>query len=269
MLGSMLVKTLALNRELQVKVVERRELDVEKASSKDILEAIKGADWIINAIGITKPYIHDDNAAEIKRAVYINSFFPHLLADAIRGKAKIIQIATDCVFSGQKGKYVETDVHDCTDVYGKTKSLGEVFAKNVYHLRCSLVGPEPIKHIFLMDWLLRQPKGAKIEGFTNHRWNGITTLHFAKICRGIIRKRAKLPHIQHVIPRNVVSKSELLKITAREFKREDIIIKDVKASEAIDRTLSTNNKSLNSKLWRFAGYKSVPTIQAMIKELAT
>ena len=65
--------------------------------------------------------------------------------------ARVLQIATDCVYSGAQGAYVETDLHDALDVYGKTKSLGECQEPNVYHLRCSIIGPEPKDFKFLIE----------------------------------------------------------------------------------------------------------------------
>ncbi len=249
--------------------VDFRKLDAEKTDLKNTADAVKGGDWIINAIGFIKPHIHDDNAKETQKAILVNVGFPYLLAQ-VSGKinSKIIQIATDCVYSGQKGQYIETDPHDALDVYGKTKSLGEVFISRVYHLRCSIIGPELKTHNSLMDWFLGQPKGAMVNGFTNHKWNGITSLHFARICYGIIKKRVDLLHIQHIIPANSLSKANLLKIIAKEFKRDDIVINNVKAPIAIDRTLSTNNVKLNQELWRLAGYGSPPSIQRMILELS-
>ena len=44
------------------------------------LGVIKGYDWVINAIGITKPLVHDDNAFEVERATKVNSLLPHQLA---------------------------------------------------------------------------------------------------------------------------------------------------------------------------------------------
>jgi dTDP-4-dehydrorhamnose reductase len=244
-------------------------LDIEKASLKDIIKIIKGADWVINAIGITKPYIHDNNAEEIKRAIHVNAIFPHLLNQATqKTNSKIIQIATDCVFSGQKSHYIETNIHDATDVYGKTKSLGEVYADNFYNLRCSIIGRELNGKNFLLDWLLDQPKGAKVNGFTNHKWNGITTLHFAKICLGIVKNTAKMSHVQHIVPGNALSKADLLKLIAEVYNRKDIKLREVKAPTAVDRTLSTNNKKLNRQLWEYAGYVSPPTISKMVKEMA-
>ncbi len=249
--------------------VHFRSLDAETTSTSEISEAIKGAHWVINAIGIIKPYIHDDNAQEVERATRINSLFPHLLCKATeKSKVKIIQIATDCVYSGQKGSYIETDSHDALDVYGKTKSLGEAYFGSIYHLRCSIIGPELKSHLSLMDWFLGQPEGAELNGFSNHQWNGVTTLHFAKICRGIIEDKISIDHAQHVVPGNLISKANLLKSFAKDFKRQDIKVNVVEAPAVVDRTLSTNNQVLNAKIWKSAGYNKPPTIESMVSELA-
>ena len=286
MLGSIMLDSFVQSREFDViatcrkqkeaklfkhqypKVAFRR-FNAEKTSLKGLSDAIYGAQWVVNAIGVTKPNIHDDEADKIDRAIIVNAHFPHLLTKAAESsKAKIIQIATDCVFSGQKGQYLETDPHDCLDVYGKTKSLGEVFGDNIYHLRCSVIGPELKGHNSLLDWFLSQPKGAEVNGFTNHLWNGVTALHFARICQGIIKKGVNLPHVQHVIPGNAINKADMLKIIAKEYNRKDIVVRDMEAPLAIDRTLSTVNKKLNRELWRLGGYAAPPTIAKMIKELA-
>ena len=248
---------------------EYRQLDAEKTDEQGIAKIIDDAKWVVNAIGIIKPYIHDDNAQEVERATLVNALFPHLLAKAAKKtKTKVIQIATDCVYSGQKGQYAETDAHDALDVYGKTKSLGEAYFDNMYNLRCSIIGPELKAHLSLMDWFLGQPKAAELNGFTNHQWNGVTTLHFARLCQGIIRKRIEVGHIQHVIPTNLISKANLLRSFAKEFGRSDVKINDVKAPTVIDRTLSTANKKLNLEIWQAAGYSKPPTIEEMVAELA-
>src|SRR5215472_2372601 len=98
-------------------------------------------DWIVNAIGITKPLIQDDNPEQLERAVRTNVLLPHAIARvAAENGARVLQIATDCVYSGLAGGYGENAAHDALDVYGKTKSLGECFGANVAHLRCSIIG---------------------------------------------------------------------------------------------------------------------------------
>lgn len=283
MLGSMVLDTLSRESEFELiatarsgglmqtyyKDVEWRVLDAEDMNVSELSSAIGDASWIINNIGIIKPYIHDDNPEEIERAINVNALFPHRLAHAaaLRG-ARVLQIATDCVYSGTKGLYVETDPHDPLDVYGKTKSLGEVFLPNVSNLRCSIIGPEPKSFVSLLEWFHRQPKNAHVNGFTNHQWNGVTTLHFARLCKGIIEANLKLPHVQHVVPSGTVSKAELLQCFAMEFKRQDITINPVEAKTVIDRTLATNDETMNMSLWLAAGYSSRPSVPQMVAEMA-
>jgi dTDP-4-dehydrorhamnose reductase len=241
MLGSMVKQVLP-----KTSTLDRPEFDAERLH--DFLPGPR----MINCIGVIKPYCTD-----VTRAIKVNALFPHYLP------AETIQIATDCVYSGAKGGYVETDPHDAGDVYGQTKSLGE--APQLNNLRCSIIGPEVKNHISLLDWFLSQ-KG-KVDGFTNHRWNGITTYHFALIVKGILSSGIQLPPLQHIVPADIVTKAELLQIIKEEFKHK-IKIVPKEATEAIDRTLSTNNPELNLRLWQLAGYEKPPTIRRMIKELA-
>lgn len=286
MLGAMVLDTLASDPELELVATTRsgrlpepfrerlsgvdcRRLDAEQVASDELAAVLAGTDWIVNAIGIIKPYIHDDNAPEVERATRVNALFPHLLARAAeRIGARVLQIATDCVYSGTRGRYVESDPHDPTDVYGKTKSLGEVHSPAMTHLRCSIVGPELAGHRSLLDWLIRQPADAAVNGFLNHLWNGVTTLQFARLCRGIVRGNLDLPRLRHVVPADVVTKATLLEIVARAHHRADLSISPVDASVAVDRTLDTEDRPGNELLWRAAGYEEVPTVRAMVEELA-
>jgi dTDP-4-dehydrorhamnose reductase len=244
-------------------------LDAESSSDTELAQLVQGADWIINAIGIIKPYIHDDNPAEVERATRVNALFPHRLARAAANTgARILQIATDCVYSGQKGQYLEADVHDAMDVYGKTKSVGEVYGPNVMHLRCSIIGPEPRAHVSLLDWFLGQKRNSGVNGFTNHQWNGVTTLQFARLCQGLINSGGDLKHSQHIVPASSISKAELLNCFAKEYNRDDVVITPVEAKTVIDRTLATNDEAANRTLWQQAGYPEPPTVPDMVAELA-
>ena len=202
--------------------------DFEYTGAGDSFAVFDGHDWILNAIGITKPVIRDTNGDEIRRAIEVNSILPHEIARAAGARGiRVLQIATDCVYSGAAGGYTEDSPHDALDVYGKTKSLGEVYHDSVSHLRCSIIGPEPKDFKFLIEWFRRQPEGARVKGFINHRWNGITTLQFARVCEGIIRNEFDLPHIQHVVPSNSVTKAQMLGEFATAFGRSDIGIAEV------------------------------------------
>ena len=154
------------------------DFDANTDSIGDMLKFVK-PDWIVNCIGVIKPHIKESDPESVLNAVKINSEFPNSLASATQ--ARIIQIATDCVYSGVKGLYSELDPHDATDVYGKTKSLGEVVFDHVYHLRVSIIGPELGRSTSLLEWFRNQPVDSSLNGFTDHLWNGVTTHHFGKL----------------------------------------------------------------------------------------
>jgi dTDP-4-dehydrorhamnose reductase len=285
MLGSMIVDLLARQPDLAVSATARDETLRARFAERypevawrlfrfdgtgaDPAPVLDGHAWIINAIGITKPLIRDDQAGEIEQAVEVNARLPHVLGRRAAGTgARVLQIATDCVYSGATGRYTEDAVHDALDVYGKTKSLGETYHPAVHHLRCSIIGPEPKDFKFLIEWFRRQPRGARVNGFVNHQWNGVTTLHFAKLCLGIIRHDLPLPHLQHVVPDGCVTKAGMLHTFADAYDRRDIRIADVEATSVIDRTLHTRDPEANLRLWEVAGYPAPPAVPDMIHELA-
>lgn len=225
--------------------------DAEKFLEKESdFKFLKDFDYIINCIGIIKPYCQDDDVHGVFRAIKINALFPHKLARFCENSpAKIIQITTDCVYSGKKGQYKESDPHDSLDVYGKTKSLGEVSAKNFLNIRCSIVGPEPYNKVNLLEWFLAQ-KG-KINGFAHHRWNGVTTLQFAKLCHLIIENNqfeefVKVSPVHHFVLNNSVTKFELLNIFKDVFQKKVEIQKVDNIGPPIDRSLATEFKNLQS-----------------------
>jgi dTDP-4-dehydrorhamnose reductase len=285
MLGSMVADYLARSDEFEVAATTRseelsavcrkhigevhwRQFDAAAEDASAARGLFEEFDWVVNCVGIVKPLIHDDNASEVERACRINALFPHLLAHWTRGRARVLQIATDCVYSGAKGHYTEGDAHDPLDVYGKTKSLGEVNAPHVFHVRSSIIGPEPRAAKSLLEWLLGQPHGARIGGIVNHQWNAVTTHHFAKLCGGIIRRDGPLPHLQHLVPAGEVTKCELLEHLARCYDRQDVVVRPTEAALAIDRTLTTGDRALNHELWSAAGYEEPPSVPKLIAELA-
>jgi dTDP-4-dehydrorhamnose reductase len=268
MLGGMVAKVLAAEPGIELVGAGRRDFDAARDDPQGLLDEIR-PDWIVNAIGITKPHIDPASAAQVATALDVNARFPFALAHAAEaGGARVIQIATDGVFSGREGSYREDAPHDAPDVYGKTKSLGEVPSKSVSHLRCSVIGPEEPGGTSLLAWLLGQPSGARVSGYANQRWNGVTSLHFGKLCAGIIRERLDPPSPLHVVPADTVTKAELLELIADAFGREDIVVEAGAAPSALDSSLATNHPDANAVLWRAAGYDEAPTIEQMVGELS-
>jgi dTDP-4-dehydrorhamnose reductase len=248
---------------------EWRTLDAQTATTGDIERAIEGVAFVVNAIGVIKPYIDESDQASVERAIAVNALFPHRLAAAAATTgAKVIQIATDCVYSGADGPYAEDAAPDALDVYGKTKSLGEVPSDAMMHLRCSIIGPQIGGAQSLLEWFLSQPEGAEVNGFTNHRWNGVTTLQFARLSRGIVAADAFEAGTFHVIPGDDISKAELLDSFAESFDRSDITVNHGEAGVAVDRRLRTSNEDTNRRLWEAAGYGEAPGVRAMVAEMA-
>jgi dTDP-4-dehydrorhamnose reductase len=227
-------------------------------------------DFVVNCIGIIKPYINDSDPKQAETAFEINGAFPNRLeAWASKNGAKVIQIATDCVFSGTKGNYLESSEHDALDVYGKSKSMGEAKGASMMHLRVSIIGPEVDRNSSLLEWVRNQPKNAEISGYTDHFWNGITSFHFAKIARGIIENEIFEPGVFHVLPQDSVTKSQLVGLIAEYLGRSDIKVNPTATGAYINRTLDTRNPAKNKALWRSAGYESPPSIEQMVSELIT
>jgi dTDP-4-dehydrorhamnose reductase len=270
MLGSMVRRFLSSQPEYDLRTYSRSALEAALINVADLFQLISGQDYVINCIGVIKPRIDEKNPASVRDAIQVNAQFPYTLAHAAEwAKVRVLQIATDCVYSGREGNYREDSLHDATDIYGKTKSLGEVVSPAVRHLRCSIIGPEPAgrPRDSLLEWFLGQPKGAQVKGFTNHYWNGITTLAFAKLCHGIMREGIELPPLLHIVPQKTASKAGLLDQFRYSFSRMDITVDEVAAPTAINRTLSTCCPIANIHLWKAAGYPYQPTIQQMVHEL--
>jgi len=240
------------------------------ALSDNIEELISVAkpDYIVNCIGVIKPRINEGSMKSVQDSLTINALFPHLLYEATKNSpTKVIQIATDCVFSGSVGSYDEDSEQDPKDVYGKTKSLGEIWGENFLNLRVSIIGPEKNRSTSLLEWFLGQPAGAVLRGYSNHFWNGVSTFHFAKVVLGIIQLESFVSGKRHLVPSDKVSKFELLELFRDYYKRQDLIVERDYPTVVIDRTLSTIHSEQNRLMWRNAGYEQVPRIQDIVREM--
>jgi dTDP-4-dehydrorhamnose reductase len=244
------------------------QFDAAKDNPNDLFTHLPRIDYVVNAIGIIKPRIQESDSASRQTAVQINASFPYVLAQVAHTHGShVIQIATDCVYSGKSGLNSESTLHDPTDVYGKSKSLGEVPSSNVLNLRVSIIGPEIDRQTSLLEWVRNQPANAEISGYLNHLWNGVTTQHFGHICAGVIMSGSTESGTFHVTPADIVNKFELVTLIANAAGRTDISIRPVNGPDSIDRTLSTEYPAINSRLWNDAGYETPPSIEQMIREL--
>ncbi|MDA7025254.1 SDR family oxidoreductase [Bacillus sp. CLL-7-23] len=194
-------------------------LDVKKTTEiKKLLEKVK-PDVVINATGLLNDAAHKN----LQDAIHVNSLLPHLLAEWSNDyQYYLMHISTDCVFSGSKGKYTETDEKDGSSVYAQTKSLGEVLDSKNLTVRTSIIGPELKDGIGLFHWFMQQEKVT--HGFRRVFWNGLTTLELAKAIEQLLD--SKLSGLIHLTGNRFISKYELLLLLNKIFARGIKIVPD-------------------------------------------
>lgn len=251
MLGRYVYTYLKNTCKYEVAGTTRRELDAEKITFEELKNfGFAKDDVVINCIGQIKQYTDVDESRYFK----LNTLFPLMLSRVCRNAgAKMIHVTTDCVFSGDKGMYTENSPHDAKDLYGISKSLGE--PKDCTVIRTSIIGEELKGKLSLLEWI-RSNEGKEINGFTNHVWNGITCLQFAKICEKIIDKKMFWVGALNISTLPAMNKYSLVK-TIIDVYGMNIKVNAHETPEPCDRSM-------------FSDYKSVfdiPSLPVQIKEL--
>jgi dTDP-4-dehydrorhamnose reductase len=212
-------------------------------------------DVIFNAVGIVKQVPSAKNSVT---TLLINSVLPHQLAEiAAKFGARLIQISTDCVFEGTRGNYTEQDRPDATDLYGKSKNLGEVDTENCLTLRTSIIGRELTTAHGLVEWMLGN-RGKKVRGFANAIFSGFPTIVLADIISNLIRNYRDLSGLYHVSS-EPINKFDLLNLIKKSF---DVNIEIERFDDfRIDR-------SLDSMKFRNAVGFAPPSWPEMIERMA-
>ena len=193
---------------------------------------ITGPDLIINALGITIRR----GAEDFQKASLINSIFPHKIDKWVtKFDKKLIHFSTDCVYSGSKGDYLDNDIPDAEDNYGKSKATGEVNSENTLTIRCSIIGREIFNKTELLEWVISN-KNKKINGFKNVIYSGVTSLWMSKAIVKIFKEQPGLNGIYNVSS-EPISKFDLISKINKHFKLNI----DIDADSSF-----FSNKSLNS-----------------------
>lgn len=192
--------------------------NVERADAFEISSIAKAVvaakpHCVINCIGLVK---QRPDANDAEQAIYLNALFPHLVADICsQHGARLVHLSTDCVFSGARGNYRETDAPDPVDMYGRSKLLGEVDRPGVLTLRTSMIGRELSGSLSLTEWFLSQT-AAPVKGFTNARFSGLTTRVAAREIASLIERSPNLSGIFHLAG-EPISKYDLLLLLKEAF----------------------------------------------------
>ena len=209
---------------------------------------------VVNCIGIVKQRPESEEAIT---SIEVNALLPHRLAIACRAVgARLIQLSTDCVFSGDKGSYREEDHPDPVDVYGRSKLLGEVAGEGALTLRTSMIGLGLYRKTSLVDWFLAQ-KG-KAQGYRKAVFSGLTTRELSRVIRMVLEKHPQASGLFHLSAAPINKYDLLVKLRERLGKSIEIVPVD---EPHIDRSLDS------TRFRRVFSYKP-PEWDAMLDELA-
>jgi dTDP-4-dehydrorhamnose reductase len=222
---------------------------------EDALGAIK-PDVLINGAGLIKQKLDGDLESRLQA---VNEELPQRLG-ALGEKLgfKFVNVSTDCVFSGSRGQYSESDTPDCTDEYGLTKLRGEQCGPAALVLRTSIIGRELKGASGLLEWFLSN-SGKTVKGFTNAFFSGLTTTEFARVLKGVLNDNVELKGLYHVAGERI-GKAELLGL-ANEIFAVGAMIEPVD-EPFIDRSL--DGRRFNA----VTGY-APPSWRTMLEEVAT
>lgn len=183
-----------------------------------LIQRIK-PDYVINCIGLVKQLAEVDDPLI---TLPINSLFPHQLARLCAlCNTRVLQISTDCVFSGTQGAYTENDISDATDLYGKSKWIGEIQYPHTVTIRTSIIGHELQSQHSLVDWFLAQSGSCK--GYTKAIFSGFPTIVLAQIIHDHILEHPEMTGVYHVAA-NAINKFELLTLVAKQYQKTIALI---------------------------------------------
>ena len=239
-------------REAKSKYVTK-ELDNTKYEVvEEYLKEIE-PDYVINCIGI----LVSQSKNELTTAIKLNSYLPQYLSElGVKYNYKLIQLSTDCVFSGKSGNYIEDSFRDGDDNYARTKALGEVVNHKDLTIRTSIIGPELKKNgTSLLDWFLKQE--GKVYGFSKIYWNGVTTLELAKQVDCFLEQN--IIGLFHLCVEEKISKYDLLHLFAKYWSKNIVIANNSK--NEVDKSLVCTRED-------FIYAKKRPSYEKMLNEMS-
>lgn len=258
MAGHVLFKSLPELGDYDVYGIARNITPKERVFNLDVFntEELKkiidlNFDIVVNCIGI----LNKDAEDNPHKAIWFNSYFPHLLESFTRNtKTKIVSISTDCVFSGKKGCYTETDFRDGEGFYSMSKAMGEIINEKDLTIRTSIIGPELNKNgIGLFHWFMNQKE--VLNGYSNAFWSGITTIELAKVVHQVISQDVKGLLVVAGNPK--ISKFNLLKLFNKVFKNETLLISE-NSEYKVDKSMYSSRTDF---------YYNMPSYEELIVEM--
>jgi dTDP-4-dehydrorhamnose reductase len=236
------------SKNFEVATPERFDAKTIHAKTLETILQKENPTAVVNCIGIIKQ--RNATSKEMKK---VNGEFPHVLQSACeKVGATLVHISTDCVFDGNRGKYTEEDPPDEIDSYGRSKAKGEPLGATT--IRTSIIGSEKRNKLGLLEWVKSQ-QGKTVHGYTNHFWNGVTTLQLAKHIAEILDSGEYWKGVRHYFSPQDVSKYELVKMISDAYKL-GVVVEPFETETPCDRTL----RSVYT-------FPTVPSILEQLQEL--
>lgn len=247
-----------LKNKYEVIRVTRQDYDLSNINIETLKKFLKEKklqedDIVINCAGVI-PQASKQRELNTRTYFIINSIFPIILSTICSEiNAKFIHITTDCVFSGHDGNYNEKSLHDETNDYGMSKSLGEICDATI--IRTSIIGEEINNKRSLVEWV-KSNRDGEINGYINHWWNGITCLECSKIIHKIINENLFWKGVRHIYGPESVTKFQLVFMINSTYDL-NITIKEFSTENKIDKTIGTIYPQIFS----------IPSLNEQIKEM--
>lgn len=241
----------------EVPVLSHKDCDITNPFDIYAVTTHYKPDVVINCAGIVpRSNQYDDTMTVLKT----NAQGPLLLQTACDEiDCRLIQISTDCVFSGRRGSYCEIDIPDPNSIYGISKYLGEVREYPHLTIRTSFIGLPDEPQRGLLAWASHQ---QEIVGFDSYLWNGLTATELARMLFEKIIPR-QFTNIIHVYGQETLSKYDML-VQAKEVFGWNVDIK--KESDLGDIDKHDINRTLSSELADLCVKKS---FRQMLLEMKT
>lgn len=211
-------------------------------------------DVVVNCVGLVKQL---SSAKDPLSTLPVNAMLPHRLSKICAlSNARLIHISTDCVFSGRKGMYLESDISDAEDLYGKSKFIGEVIDQShAITLRTSIIGHELNSQSSLIDWFLSQT--GPVKGYSRAIFSGVPTVELTRIILEYVIPNPTLHGLYHVSA-EPIDKYSLLKLVSSVYQKSV----EIQPNEEL-----VIDRSLNSNRFRSATGYTPPSWPALIKKM--
>ncbi len=229
------------------------QVDVTHADSLARLFDEVRPDAVVNCVGLVKQRMLE---ADVLEALTLNAMFPHRLSRlcSVSG-TRLVHISTDCVFSGARGNYAESDVPDPPDLYGRSKHLGEIADGNAVTLRTSIIGHELSGRNGLLEWFLSQQ--GTVNGFTQAVFSGLPTQELARVIGDVVLPHPTLAGLYQVASQPI-SKFDLLALIKQSYGKQT----QIKPSPAL-----VIDRSLNAARFLAATGYAAPSWPALIDDM--